>query len=239
VPDSNDDVQLSGTSVNLAANATVRGLSLSGGASLNVAAAGDRVFRTTGLAIDGTSKLNLNDNDLILQSTPATRTDGLVVDDLAVVVTDLIKSGRNGGLWNGPGIISSSAAAEPHKLTGLAVAVNDKGSGALLYSSFDGEIVDANSILVKYTYNGDADLNGKIDADDYFLIDKGFASQLGGYRNGDFDQNGVVDADDYFLIDRAFAEQSTVLNQSTPTSLKSAKLQAKRHNRHHHHSVLR
>ena len=46
-----------------------------------------------------------------------------------------------------------------------------------------------NSILVKYTWNGDMDLSGKVDADDYFLIDTGFLSggELSGYRNGDLD----------------------------------------------------
>jgi hypothetical protein len=77
--------------------------------------------------------------------------------------------------------------------------------------------VDANSILVKPTYNGDTDLNGKVDADDYFNIDKGFSSRndpipLTGYRNGDFDYNGKIDSDDYFLIDKAFALQGPVLS---------------------------
>jgi hypothetical protein len=89
---------------------------------------------------------------------------------------------------------------------------NDEGPGVPIYNgTFDGLPVDTNSILVKYTYNGDADLNGKIDADDYFQIDNGFAKNLTGYRNGDFDYNGTVDADDYFLIDNAFANQSGVL----------------------------
>ena len=95
---------------------------------------------------------------------------------------------------------------------GLAAILNDDGTGHPLYSKFANQPADVNSILVKYTLNGDADLNGKIDASDYFLIDKGFlssssANPLGGYRNGDFDYSGKIDASDYFLIDKSFLSQ--------------------------------
>ena len=56
---------------------------------------------------------------------------------------------------------------------------------------------------------GDLNLNGKIDSDDYFLIDRGFSNGIGSnqYYNGDIDYNGVINADDYSYIDRAFAMQ--------------------------------
>ena len=60
---------------------------------------------------------------------------------------------------------------------------------------------------------GDLDASGKIDADDYFLIDRAFAnrdnpkSPYTGYANGDVDFSGIIDADDYFLIDKAFVQQ--------------------------------
>jgi hypothetical protein len=100
--------------------------------------------------------------------------------------------------------------------------LNDKGDSTPVYASFAGEPVGINDILVKYTYNGDADLNGKIDADDYFQVDNGFAQKLTGYRNGDFDYNGIVDADDYFLIDRAFAGQTSVLAPQQPAEFTAA-----------------
>src|SRR5262249_36111712 len=94
------------------------------------------------------------------------------------------------------------------------VLLNDRGDGTLFYKTFAGEVVDANSILAKTTLNGDADLNGQIDADDYFAIDRGFANRNNpaspfhsGWQNGDFDYNGKIDPDDYFLIDRCCALQ--------------------------------
>jgi alpha-tubulin suppressor-like RCC1 family protein len=56
---------------------------------------------------------------------------------------------------------------------------------------------------------GDANYDGKVDADDYFLIDRGFLSKLSGWGNGDFNGDGKVDADDYFIIDKAFLDRVT------------------------------
>jgi hypothetical protein len=66
---------------------------------------------------------------------------------------------------------------------------------------------------VKYTYNGDANLDGRVNADDYFRIDSGFLAQLDDptWRDGDFNYDGTINADDYFLIDSAFLGQGGAL----------------------------
>jgi hypothetical protein len=94
------------------------------------------------------------------------------------------------------------------------------GSGGIILSHFANEVVTDNSILVKYTYNGDFNLSGSVDADDYSLIDTGFANALPGMQNGDINlSGGPPDADDYALIDFAFATQSGPLAVSTPLEL--------------------
>src|SRR5262249_49689496 len=70
-------------------------------------------------------------------------------------------------------------------------------------------------VLVKYTFAGDADLSGQIDANDYTLIDNGFNSRSGanpltGWRNGDFNYDGVVNGDDYTLIDNAYNTRGAI-----------------------------
>jgi hypothetical protein len=65
-------------------------------------------------------------------------------------------------------------------------------------------------IRIKSTFNGDANGDGAVDADDYARIDAGYASGGKGWENGDFDYSGRVDGDDYFLIDRAFGEQGVI-----------------------------
>ncbi len=60
-----------------------------------------------------------------------------------------------------------------------------------------------------YTYTGDANLDGKIDADDYFAIDSNYnkSGAVFGYASGDFNYDGKINGDDYFLIDSAFLAQ--------------------------------
>ena len=64
------------------------------------------------------------------------------------------------------------------------------------------------SILVKYTYYGDADFNGLVNFDDYSRTDAGFNGESNGWLNGDYDGNGIVNFDDYSLIDLAFNTQA-------------------------------
>jgi hypothetical protein len=152
------------------------------------------------IARDNVETIDLGTNSLILRAEAAT------VQAMLDTIANQIKTGRNGGLWDGPGLTSSAAAANPKHNTGLAAMQNITKLGGSLYSNFGGQAVGINDILVKYTYNGDTDLNGEIDAGDYFKIDRGFANKSLGYANGDFDYSGIIDANDYFLIDKAFSE---------------------------------
>ena len=63
--------------------------------------------------------------------------------------------------------------------------------------------------MARYTYYGDANWDGKVDGQDYALIDAGFLSNdaLTGWYNGDFNYDGKVDASDYTLIDNAYNSQ--------------------------------
>jgi hypothetical protein len=77
------------------------------------------------------------------------------------------------------------------------------GAGA----TFHGEAVDNSSVVVKYTYYGDTDLNGTVNFDDYVRTDVGFNTHRTGWFNGDFNYSGEVNFDDYVLIDIAFNTQ--------------------------------
>jgi hypothetical protein len=80
-----------------------------------------------------------------------------------------------------------------------------------MYTTFTGQAVDANSILVKTTYSGDADLSGMVSFDDYSYVDASFFGTLDpeeyGWLAGDFDHDGDVDFEDYALIDIAYYNQ--------------------------------
>jgi hypothetical protein len=62
-------------------------------------------------------------------------------------------------------------------------------------------------IAVRYTLEGDLNLDGVVDADDYFRIDSGFLGGARTYSEGDVNYDGRVDADDYFLVDSTFLKQ--------------------------------
>jgi hypothetical protein len=176
------------------------------------------VSRVTALTFAGTSigQLDLTDNDLIVQ--PSTNPG----QALSFVISE-IQTGRNGSAtrWAGNGIASTSAAVDLNQLMGLGAILNDNGHGGPIYSSFDGMPVDMNSILIKYTLMGDLNLNGRIDSDDFFLIDRGFGNGLNSlnpYLNGDIDYNGQINADDYAILDRAYAMQ-VIAAGGTPSEL--------------------
>ena len=76
---------------------------------------------------------------------------------------------------------------------------------------------DADAVLVKYTYTGDTNLDGRITATDYFALDAGRALGLPGYQHGDFDYSGgVADIDDYLLIDASAMAQYLAAASSAP-----------------------
>ena len=156
-----------------------------------------------------TSRLDLAAGNLIVDYA-----DG-ATSPLSQVATWL-RAGYNkdAGYWDGPGIRSSTAAAEPEKLTAVGVLDNsDPLVGGR--TTLEGEPVDASSVLVKYTYWGDANFDGRVTFDDYDVIDYYYwfplpADQMG-WWTGDLDYDGNVDFDDYDLIDYAYWFQGAPL----------------------------
>ncbi len=137
-----------------------------------------------------------------------TNDDMIVHNGSLATLTGEIHQGYNGGSWTGTGITSSAAAATTN--TALGVELNSNGSGVLM-SAFEGQTVTSTDVLIRYTYYGDANLDGVVNGSDYTLIDNGFNNALTGWHNGDFNYDGVVNGDDYTLIDNAFNTQGASL----------------------------
>jgi autotransporter-associated beta strand protein len=155
------------------------------------------------VTVNATGTLNLANNDLDLTAESLSAATAQVAAGYGYTA---------GGTWTGRGGISSStAAADSTHLTALGVIQNNQ-AGTPIYSAtnpFDGTAPGPSDVLVKYTYFGDANLDGKVDGSDYSLIDAGYAGTLTGWYNGDFNYDGVVDGSDYTLIDNAFNTQDT------------------------------
>src|SRR5687767_11558108 len=56
---------------------------------------------------------------------------------------------------------------------------------------------------------GDVNYDGRVNIDDYFAVDSGYAQRRATYDHGDVDRSGVIDAADYLLLDRAFLSPAT------------------------------
>lgn len=149
--------------------------------SNNAAPLGSRVY---------TGTLDLQNNDLIIDYTGPS----LIAD-----IEDMVRSGYNDDLRNGTGIMSSVAALDSNYI--LAVADNAQltspfgtAQGGPLFSGVD---VDLTSVLVKFTYRVDLNLDGLVtDADAIIFSTNYEADADANWAIGDLDFDGVFsDAD--------------------------------------------
>jgi hypothetical protein len=115
------------------------------------------------------------------------------------------------GSWDLPGLMTSMPDAGP--LVGTTtIGVSDGATVAFLGPDrdrhFRGQTITGASTLAVYTYAGDVNFDGLVDASDYGIIDNYFQFPgTTGYANGDFNYDGVIDAGDYGIIDNTFQLQ--------------------------------
>jgi hypothetical protein len=166
-----------------------------------------KTLRVTTLS--GNGQVDLADHKMIVDHTGASPI-GTWNGTAYTGLTRKILDGRAGGNWTGNGIITSMTDADAPSfrttvgITEAALALNlDLGETGM----WKGQLVDDTTVLIAYTYIGDADLSGAIDGDDFFLIDAGYQAGSYGFGRGDFNYDGRIDADDYFLIDTDYSTQ--------------------------------
>jgi hypothetical protein len=161
------------------------------------------------IATGAGAKLDLANNDMVVPNTPVGGWNG---GSAYTGLSGLIAQAYVFGEWSGPGLTSSNAAAS-QGVTTLAIAPGEvlglSGSDTALWS---GQSVDANDALVAYTYAGDLNMDGLVDAADYGVIDNWVQFPgTTGYHNGDFNYDGVIDAGDYGIIDNSIQLQGAPL----------------------------
>lgn len=206
---------VSNATVQFASSQHLASLAIAPGGNVELAHGGPRVIVTDGLQIAGDGTLDLSDNDLIVRTAdPASRQT--VLDAITSLIEHARDKNVSGELWQGSGITTSAASTDGTGLTGLAAIANIKydpsGAPSVLYPTLWGENnLDMNSILVKYTWNGDTNIDGVVNFDDYYRINTGFLGNggKGGYGWGDLNFDGIINFDDYFLINSAFLGQSS------------------------------
>jgi hypothetical protein len=215
VPGASDRVSISGSSLALAASANVKELYLDNSARLAIApSTSTRVLRSTALSIASDSRLDVGNSDVIIDYDSDSYTPmGWWNPSAYNGLTGQVATGSNSGAWDGNGIITSQSAALNGLTTvGISEARDALGLTGAQTALFSGQTVDATTVLVKYTYTGDANLDGQIDAADYGIVDNYFQFPgSSGYFNGDFNFDGVIDAADYGYIDNSFQLQGPPL----------------------------
>jgi hypothetical protein len=173
----------------------VRENSLTVGGTVNIAPNGGPAGTSNlgTLTVIDAGKIDLKDNDLVVRS----GTVGSFVGGSYKGLSGLIASGRNGGSWNGPGIVSSTII---DSTTSIGIATAEQVG--VVNSSWSGQPIESGNVLIMYTYGGDANLDGKITISDYGKIDFNVAIPgASGWANGDFNYDGKINISDYGIID--------------------------------------
>jgi autotransporter-associated beta strand protein len=151
--------------------------------------------RLTDLSFTGNGTLDLNDNDLIIDyaatgPNPMVKLQNWVLQGYA----DSPTAGKTG-------IISTTGQSAGNTM----LALFDNAITGL--PSFDGQTVDATTIIGKYTYQGDINLDGQVDGSDLSIVfsNLGATVQPGNaWLLGDTNIDGIITPDDLMAIDANF-----------------------------------
>ncbi|HEY1684389.1 MAG TPA: hypothetical protein VGG19_06480 [Tepidisphaeraceae bacterium] len=158
------------------------------------------------LTISGGAKMDLQSNALVIDSAAAPPT---------ATIAGYLTSAYDNGNWDGPGIGSTHVGL----LAGTSIGYVENDRLPLFsqpeYTNFDGQTVDANADLVKYTWMGDLNLDGVVDSTDLAMM-----GALGngnvGWMGGDLNYDGKVNSDDWSLLMLGDAVQSGQLTSAIP-----------------------
>lgn len=161
---------------------------------VTVLTVGDNV-NSTPLSIASNGKVDLTTNAMVVDHAP-----GAEPATLQLVRSKII-AGYNNGTFTGNGITSSSAAGDHKKSIGYAQSSEvtlDAGN------KFLGTVVDSSSVLVRYTLNGDANLDGSVGFADLVAVAQHYGQNINDpvgspatftnstWTHGDFNYDGSV-----------------------------------------------
>ena len=141
-------ISVSGGTLALATNTSAAALSITGGARLSA------VGSFGAVSVSGGGKFDVTDSDVIVDYTGASPIQS---------IRSQLASGYVSGNWNGAGINSSVAAADPAHRAALGYAE----ASTLGLSTFGGQSLDGSAVVIEYTLQGDTNLDGVVNALDF------------------------------------------------------------------------
>ncbi len=142
---------------------------------------------------------------MIIEST------GNKASEISLLQSEVL-SGRNSGTWTGEGITSSAVAADVAAGTNLSfhtvVAIVDNGAlpAPERFSTFEGQPVDASSIIITRALAGDANLDGTVNNTDLVALLTHFDLSGQTQATGDFNGDGTVNNTDLVALLTDYAQ---------------------------------
>ena len=169
-------------------------LIIGNGGTAKASSSGDMTLVASNVNIATGGRLDLTDEEMIWDYVGASPVAGL---------RQLLGAGYNGGGWNGSGIMSSTAAAAPGTAIGYAESTD---LFTTFPATFAGQSVDSTALLLKYTFAGDANLDGTVNIQDFNRLANSFGQTDRRWSHGDFNFDAVVNIQDFNKLSANFGQ---------------------------------
>ena len=169
------------------------------------------VLRTASLSVDtdeetGTPAgfIDLNDNEMIVDYTTGSSP--------ITAIQDLLKSGYNAGAWTGNGIRSTTAAAvagSPNVADKRAIGVAEASEVFSTFpATFASQDVDNSTVLLRFTYYGDATVDGTVNLLDFNKLSANYNASGKRWGTADFNFDGNCNQLDFNALAGNYRNQT-------------------------------
>jgi autotransporter-associated beta strand protein len=155
------------------------------------------IVATTQLQLTGSATVDLTDDSIIVDYSPAAGSP-------LSVVRNQIMAGFAGGTWSGNGIRSSGAAGNAQLAIGYGEASAIFGISGAQTATWQGRTVDASSVLIRTVLQGDVNLDGVISFPDLLAVSANYGRAGVDWSKGDVDYDGFVSFPDLLIVAARF-----------------------------------
>jgi hypothetical protein len=173
--------------------------------AFSIAPSGTGTFRVIG----GDATMNVTGNMGVYANTSGTNTGTLVfqpqpnkpLTTINVTGTATFNAGSSLQLD-----ISSTKPTQGLFTVLNAASIVNSGWALSIPAGWNDQIVSGGNGQLLQFFAGDLNGDGRVNADDYAIMDRGAAKQLTDGADGDLNADGVINSQDYLLIDSAYAQ---------------------------------
>ena len=146
--------------------------------------------------------LDLQNNNLVINYTGSSP---------IAAIRDALHSAYHAGAWDGAGLTSTMIAALDTSNFALGYGENNDVKTAVSFNSttnlFENSPVNAQSVLVKFTWKDDLNLDGVVDSSDAIVFGTNYdngATTGHTFAQGDLNYDGVIDSSDAIIFGTAY-----------------------------------